>query len=243
MINFKKSTLLLGVLVLLTQTATTADVVTATEKKIVVKQDEKLVQVNTIESNNRMYIATSDIENLLSVTFVETDIKNVYRVVELNEEVDENNVTEEQSDKKDIFVGYKNKKDEYTIGTLYYADGRVYSGAFKNGIPHGDGTLLQLDGSVYIGTFDSGYPHGSGKIHYKDGSYYKGEIRYGTLTGLGRMQYANKDVYKGYFYLGLYHGVGAFSDYDGGTRQGLWEYGDYKRYMKQEDMDEFEFTM
>ncbi len=66
-------------------------------------------------------------------------------------------------------------------------------------------------------------------------------MRYGTVTGYGRIRYANNDVYKGYLYMGIFHGAGAFSEHDGGTKQGLWEYGTYIKYLSDKDMDLYMF--
>ena len=57
------------------------------------------------------------------------------------------------------YTGERNSKGQrHGHGTLTYADGKTYTGEFKDGKFHGQGTITYADGSTYTGAFEDGLP-------------------------------------------------------------------------------------
>ena len=53
----------------------------------------------------------------------------------------------------------------YDKGTYKYSDGRVYEGAFVDGMFHGQGKLIYPDGRIYEGEWKKGDPW-TGKLYH-----------------------------------------------------------------------------
>jgi serine/threonine protein kinase len=60
-----------------------------------------------------------------------------------------------------------------TSGTLYYANGTLYKGSFKNNLKHGYGKFMYEDGSYYEGDFKNDGFEGQGKLYNADGELSK----------------------------------------------------------------------
>ena len=59
------------------------------------------------------------------------------------------------------YIGETNSKGErHGQGTETYADGRTYTGEFKDGLPHGQGIFTDADGKRY-------------PVEYKDGELFR----------------------------------------------------------------------
>jgi len=108
-------------------------------------------------------------------------------------------------------------------GTITYENGSVYTGAWEEGLPHGQGTMdytrgirlvtaysnpyMTAHSSPYMryeGGCEHGRKSGHGTMHYYDGSVYKGEWEMGLRNGFGTMEYGHDSddgagVYKGKF--------------------------------------------
>ena len=54
-------------------------------------------------------------------------------------------------------------------GTLFYPDGKKYSGGFIFGKRHGKGIFTYADGSAYVGKFNSGKEEGVGECINMEG--------------------------------------------------------------------------
>lgn len=65
----------------------------------------------------------------------------------------------------------------------------IYSGTFKDGIPHGKGKLISPYGDIYIGEFKDGMPDGPGTLESSDGNVYIGEFQNGLPHGKGKMKW------------------------------------------------------
>ncbi len=63
--------------------------------------------------------------------------------------------------------------------SVVLTDGRIYNGAFRNGIMDGIGRLELLDGSTYLGEFKNGLAHGFGAIERADGTAWTGNFEEG----------------------------------------------------------------
>ena len=57
------------------------------------------------------------------------------------------------------YTGERNSKGQrHGQGTLTYADGKTYTGEFKDGERNGQGTYTWPDGHTYTGEFKAGRP-------------------------------------------------------------------------------------
>lgn len=93
----------------------------------------------------------------------------------------------------------------FTKGDIFYKKSgeddvtERYSGAVKNGLPHGHGVYTEKDGSTYTGEFYMGKRHGYGTyVKMSDGSTYSGQWEYGVRHGLGELKYRNESDYYGW---------------------------------------------
>ena len=121
------------------------------------------------------------------------------------------------------------------FGTIHYANGNKYCGAFKDNEMNGDngmftfrngdvytnggfvagiregnqGRLVFANGVVYEGGFSGGFFKGTGELTFPSGYKYKGEYVNGHRDGKGRVDYHNGTFYSGGFKYGLFHGEGS----------------------------------
>lgn len=84
-------------------------------------------------------------------------------------------------------------QEDIAVGTLTFADGSIYNGTLKHGIPDGLGTCTWKDGNKYDGEWRSGLMHGFGTFLWTSGQRYDGEwkVRHeggglGVLQGWGQ---------------------------------------------------------
>ena len=56
---------------------------------------------------------------------------------------------------------------------MHYADGSIYSGMWKNDMPHGKGTYIAPNGVKFSVKSYNGLPHGKGVIQDSDGTMYR----------------------------------------------------------------------
>jgi len=64
----------------------------------------------------------------------------------------------------------------------HLADGRVYEGNYKNGVPNGYGKMTWSDGDVYEGNWKNNYQDGYGKMTWSDGDVYEGNWENGNMS-------------------------------------------------------------
>ena len=70
----------------------------------------------------------------------------------------------------------------YTGNHKYIGDGAIYTGQWKNDIPHGQGTFTYSDDVIYVGEFKDGVWFGQGIATYPDGKVEKGCWEYNKLV-------------------------------------------------------------
>ncbi|XP_072236137.1 alsin isoform X2 [Leuresthes tenuis] len=99
----------------------------------------------------------------------------------------------------------------------FYKDGRLkeatYEGRWLAGKPHGRGLLKWADGRIYTGAFKNGLEDGFGEFASPNktlnkNDYYQGHWKDGKMHGLGMYRYASGEVYDGSFQDGMRHGHG-----------------------------------
>lgn len=106
-------------------------------------------------------------------------------------------------------------------GTLYLKSGGKYEGQWVNGLYDGKGTLILANGNIYTGEFSQGFIHGEGQMLYPDGSYYKGQHAHGIREGFGLLYYDKDNKYEGFWANGLRNGKGK-AYIEGRYKKGLW---------------------
>jgi hypothetical protein len=109
-------------------------------------------------------------------------------------------------------------------GTYKWADGRVYTGHFKNSQQNGDGHLVyKTTGNEYNGNWTDGDFEGFGIYTWKDGDIYKGDFHRGLRSGQGTYISAGGDInncagcrrYEGSWYNNVKNGRGSCLDVNG----------------------------
>jgi len=133
-------------------------------------------------------------------------------------------------------------------GTMVYATGHKFSGAFKDGVRHGDGVLLmpgdrkivgtwqnneivegtftQNDGTQYVGQWKFRERNGQGTLTFADGRKYTGEFKSGQRHGQGTMIYPDGRKYVGNFNYGEKSGFGTMTYPDGRKYTGEFKAGE-----------------
>ena len=98
------------------------------------------------------------------------------------------------------------------FGKLYYRDGSVYKGDYKDDVPNGKGVYTYSGGSSYEGEFKNGKREGYGIYRFPDGQRYEGEFKGGKYHGRGVLYFASGAIKKGIWENDVYIGTGEDSD-------------------------------
>ena len=108
------------------------------------------------------------------------------------------------------------------IGTVVYANGDKYIGAFKEGTRSGEGKYIYSNGNKYIGQWTNGKKNGKGKFIYLNGSKYIGDFVDGKWTGKGTLTNYLGDKYVGGMKDGKRHGEGVITSPNCYTFKGVF---------------------
>uniref|UniRef100_A0A3P9CMV9 Alsin Rho guanine nucleotide exchange factor ALS2 n=1 Tax=Maylandia zebra TaxID=106582 RepID=A0A3P9CMV9_9CICH len=104
-----------------------------------------------------------------------------------------------------------------TASYTFYKEGRLkdatYEGRWLSGKPNGRGVLKWCDGRIYTGAFKNGLEDGFGEFvapnkMLNKNDHYQGYWKDGKMHGLGTYRYASGEVYDGSFQEGVRHGHG-----------------------------------
>ena len=98
-----------------------------------------------------------------------------------------------------------------SLGTMKYADGRVYTGKWKNGQWDGHGSTTYPNGDSYEGDYEGDQRHGIGVYNWKDGRIFQGNFRNDQRNGHGVYKWPDGSTYVGGFLEGQRHGEGTYS--------------------------------
>jgi len=124
----------------------------------------------------------------------------------------------ESKREEDSYIGEKRKEIRHGFGTYVYKKGSFcvrYEGEWKDGEKHGKGKMFFSDGSVYSGDFREGEMTGYGTRKYTNRSY-TGEFLLGEYHGEGI--YTDKNVtYEGSFRRNKRDGTGKLTNRSNGT--------------------------
>lgn len=152
-----------------------------------------------------------------------------------------------QLDNKTVYVGHvnsENQKESY--GILYFPDGGIYEGYFKNDKMFGKGRLINAEGDYYEGDFENDkanneglyvsadgviyngswledLQHGFGEEVYLDGRKYEGNFDNGKKKGKGRFSWTDGSFYEGQFNGNVIDGKGSYQFKDNRVYKGDWK--------------------
>ena len=133
-------------------------------------------------------------------------------------------------------------------GTMHFSTGHKYTGAFKDGVRHGEGVMLLpggrkivgvwveneiregtftgSDGSIYEGQWEFRERNGQGTLTFPDGRKYVGDFKSGQRHGQGTMTWPDGRTYAGEFKHGARTGQGTMTYPDGRTVKGEFKDGE-----------------
>ena len=123
------------------------------------------------------------------------------------------------------------KRDGY--GTMYYENGNVYEGFWKDDVINGFGVMLWKNKNKYEGNWKNEQLDGFGKLYRVNEYTYIGGFTNGQFNGYGEIVWQSGNSYKGYWANGQYDGYGVFiwnrmDQYAGNWKNGLKNgYGEY----------------
>ena len=100
-------------------------------------------------------------------------------------------------------------------GVMFYSDGGISEGSWRNGLLHGQGRRISPQGDVYAGQWDSGKMQGQGKICYASSNSYEGGWINDLQDGLGVEVWGDGSKFEGSYKFGLKNGQGRFVWPDG----------------------------
>ncbi|XP_031708041.1 alsin isoform X3 [Anarrhichthys ocellatus] len=119
-------------------------------------------------------------------------------------------------------------------GVLKWPDGRIYTGAFKNGLEDGFGEFLAPNKTLnkndqYLGHWKDGKMHGLGTYRYASGEVYDGSFQdsmrhgHGMLRS-GKLNTSSPSVFIGQWLQDKKTGYGVFDDITKGEKyMGMWQ--------------------
>jgi len=111
-------------------------------------------------------------------------------------------------------------------GIMQYANGKHYTGGWKEGSWHGMGVLTGANGERYEGEFVFAKRHGAGIFGYDNSDVYEGNFTADRPHGQGTFRFHDGGIYSGGFVFGAFEGKGCY-EFDGGRYDGRWEAGSY----------------
>ena len=108
----------------------------------------------------------------------------------------------------DLYEGSFDLGRRAGAGTMRFADGRRYTGAWADDRPEGQGVFAYPNGDRYEGSYRRGMRHGRGVLTTHAGARYDGEWVSDREHGQGRRKWPDGRIYEGTFRDGRPHGAG-----------------------------------
>ena len=110
----------------------------------------------------------------------------------------------------DVYKGEVDKLGlRHGLGFMYYKNGELYIGKWKNDLANGCAVYTTARGDKYIGMWKNNmFTWNKNMIIFANGDRYEGETQNGFLCGHGKMTYENGDVYVGEWFNNNHHGNG-----------------------------------
>lgn len=118
------------------------------------------------------------------------------------------------------------EKDSFVRGKSY--EGGTYTGEIdlETKKPDGSGMMYYSDGSMYDGNWKNGLPDGDGEMTYQNGDTYNGQWKEGKREGYGTYVWCDDRQYIGYYKDDLRNGEGEYVGWTGFTKTYGWS-GNY----------------
>lgn len=111
-------------------------------------------------------------------------------------------------------------------GPTRLLDGSVYVGEWSSeGFPQGKGIMYYIDGGICEGYWKEGKLHDKGRRVSPKGDIYTGTWNHGKMQDQGVMEFANKSTYTGSWANDKQHGQGCETWPDGSRFEGYFENG------------------
>ncbi len=110
-------------------------------------------------------------------------------------------------------------------GTMYYENGNVYEGFWKDDVINGFGVMLWKSQNKYVGEWKNEQFDGFGQLEYKNEYKYSGGWQNGSFNGYGVIEWENGDSYSGEWVIGQMNGYGVFSWNSKDEYKGFWKNG------------------
>ena len=131
------------------------------------------------------------------------------------------------------YEGERCRGKRHGTGIMYYQDGNIYDGEWKNDRPEGKGSFITADKlCTYVGDFLHGEYNGKGIYSRKDNNIqrkYEGNFRdnYSDGIGIEEVVYEDGSVqrYEGQWARDAKHGKGVLITPKGGKFEGSWNEG------------------
>ena len=124
------------------------------------------------------------------------------------------------------YEGYFTKGKKGPNGTMWFTDGNVYVGEFKNDTLHGHGKLTNTSKQMsYEGDWQANKMHGMGLYLWDDGRRYQGQYVADKKTGFGVYMWIDGRVYYGMWKDGAQHGEGTIVNPNMEMKKALYEKG------------------
>jgi len=120
------------------------------------------------------------------------------------------------------FVGQFIKGKIGNKGNLYFSNGDIYEGEWKNQYREGEGIITFANGEFYSGDFVKGKFEGFGTLKMNNGDQYAGNWQQDQMHGKGTYYYDNGDRYVGDFVMGMIEGFGKLFYENGARYEGEW---------------------
>ncbi|CAE7180093.1 Sgpl1 [Symbiodinium pilosum] len=126
--------------------------------------------------------------------------------------------------------GCKRGRDNlaHGYGTYVHQNGTVYQGSSDEGI------YIGVDEREYRGRWLASTMNGCGRYKWADGRCYQGQYARDQKDGFGIFKWADGRRYEGYWSKGRQHGVGRLCNSQGNHRLALWENGERKEWLEDE---------
>jgi len=112
-----------------------------------------------------------------------------------------------------------------SLPPIYFSNGSIYIGQWKNGLKEGYGVLAWPDGSRFEGSFINDKANGYGKLTHAEGDIYEGYWLEDKANGQGTYLYADGRIFKGNWLNDKQHGRGIEIWPDGVKYQGEFAEG------------------
>lgn len=126
------------------------------------------------------------------------------------------------------------------IGKIFFDDGCVYEGEFKNNFIHGNGLFVWTDGRIYEGEWVNNSMTGKMRLSYEDGRFFQGYYEEDEKNGPGIYSWPDGRMFFGNWTKGVISGEGVEVSADGKKTKGLWIEGNRMKAYKNPNIDDVE---